>query len=177
MTLMFSVGGVDLDRIYEYIQQHPNDFMPWVQKDQFDFKKTGILSVAGYYSALHKAQANGRIPKYVHYLFFNSLPRKGEVLFNTTNVIEANGTKVEDLTRAEIESRLQVKEIMQTLKQDCPGFEKCFLLQTATQIGIRETRRIKGLYTFTGEDVRQGAKFPDKEDFTSSKKSKIFIGF
>jgi hypothetical protein len=47
------------------------------------------------------------------------------------------------------------------MRERCPGLEQARLLDVATQIGIRETRRIHGLYTLTGEDVLRGARFED----------------
>lgn len=87
--------------------------------------------------------------------------RPGELHFNTTRVTGIDGTSGLDLTRAELESRRQVKEMVAFLCREVPGFEKSYLLATAPQIGIRETRRIKGMYTMTEEDVLGGRQFPD----------------
>jgi hypothetical protein len=50
---------------------------------------------------------------------------------------------------------------MRFLRFDCPGCENIKLLETAAQVGIRETRHILGDYVLTGEDVLRGAQFPD----------------
>jgi hypothetical protein len=42
-----------------------------------------------------------------------------------------------------------------------PGLEKCFLIRTGPELGIRETRRIKGEYTLTLEDSQNGKEFED----------------
>ena len=160
MTLMFSVGGVDLDKVFEYMKIHPGEFFDWCNEDRFDYKKTGIMGAAGFNSYMKKAHEDGSLPRHVQILFFNTLPRKGEVLFNTTNVVCSNPLSVDDLTMAEIEARRQVQVIMELLK-DCPGFENAYLIQTAPQIGVRASRRIRGLYTFTGDDVNSGRKFDD----------------
>jgi hypothetical protein len=47
------------------------------------------------------------------------------------------------------------------LKRHVPGFAKAHLISTGSQIGIRETRRIVGEYTLTGDDVLEGRRFPD----------------
>ena len=160
MTLMFSVGGVDLDTVFDYMMENPEEFLDWCSKDHFNFKKTRVMGSAGYFSVVKKAHEKGILPEHVRFLFFNTLPRKGEVLFNTTNVVSSNPLSVNDLTKAEIETRRQVRIVMELLKE-CPGFENAYLIQTAPQIGVRESRRIKGHYTFTGEDVLRGNKFDD----------------
>ncbi len=42
-----------------------------------------------------------------------------------------------------------------------PGFENSFLLDTASQIGVRETRRPVGPYQLTRADIDAGRSFPD----------------
>lgn len=87
--------------------------------------------------------------------------RMGEMHFNTTRVTGIDGTDARDLTRAEIEARRQTKELAAFFKRHVPGFENSFLLATAAQIGIRETRRIVGEYIMNEEDILDGKQFPD----------------
>lgn len=66
---------------------------------------------------------------------------------------EADGSEVEDLTRAEIRVRRAVEAHVKNLRQEFP---EATLVDTATTIGVRETRRIVGLYTITEEDAISG---------------------
>jgi hypothetical protein len=71
-----------------------------------------------------------------------------------------DGTNVEDLTRAEVEARLELWDKIQTqIKR--PGHENEYLVQTATGIGVRETRRILGEYVLKEEEAIKGVRFPD----------------
>jgi hypothetical protein len=54
-----------------------------------------------------------------------------------------------------------VAEVFAFLRDYCPGCEKIELLETAAQIGIRETRHILGDYVLSGDDVLKGTRFPD----------------
>jgi hypothetical protein len=65
------------------------------------------------------------------------------------------------LTKAEIEARIQADELVDFFKNHVPGFEKCILLQTAPQIGIRESRRITGLYRLSENDLIECREFSD----------------
>ncbi len=67
---------------------------------------------------------------------------------------------VENLTRAEVESRLKLWDQVQKLRKE-PGKESVYLSQIATGIGVRETRRIQGEYTVTEQDAIKGTHFPD----------------
>jgi hypothetical protein len=87
--------------------------------------------------------------------------RPDEVHFNTTRIIRADGTNTEDLTKAEIDSRRQVAQLVAWLVSDIPGFEHALLQMTGAQIGIRESRRIVGEYVLTAEDLLSARKFDD----------------
>ena len=50
---------------------------------------------------------------------------------------------------------------MDFLRKRVPGFERCYLLDTSSQIGVRETRRIMGEYVLTAEDVFGARRFED----------------
>ena len=47
------------------------------------------------------------------------------------------------------------------LKREAPGFADAYIVDMPPQLGIRETRRIAGLYQLTGDDVLSCASFPD----------------
>ncbi|MBR1170573.1 FAD-dependent oxidoreductase [Bradyrhizobium liaoningense] len=72
-----------------------------------------------------------------------------------------NGIEPDDLTRGEIEGRKQALAAYEFLRSAVPGFEKSYIVDLPPQIGIRETRRIKGGYQLSGEDVLRCASFAD----------------
>ena len=88
-------------------------------------------------------------------------PHPGFVHANLTRIPNVDATDPAALTRAEIEGRRQVQEYVRFLVHEYPGFENAYLAGTAPTIGIRETRRLKGEYVLTGDDVWLGAKFHD----------------
>ncbi|MCL5102805.1 MAG: FAD-dependent oxidoreductase [Armatimonadetes bacterium] len=162
-TLMFDVGGVDLERSLEYVREHP---------DQIRFPKLtpdanlaeiarGVVSVAGYYDLVRQGREAGDYGAPGEMIFYISRPRKGEVVFNTTHIGSVNGTNAEDLTRAEIESRRQMMSVVKFVRKYVPGFENAYLLRSAAHVGIRETRRIIGDYVFSARDVIEARKFDD----------------
>lgn len=93
-------------------------------------------------------------------LWFDTI-QNNVIHFNTTRVIKVDGTNRDDLTRAEISARFQTMELVEFLRKNIPGFENSYLLVTAPQVGVRETRRIKGEYTLTYEDIFRGKEFED----------------
>lgn len=66
-----------------------------------------------------------------------------------------------DLTRMYLEGREQADLLWRFIKTNVPGFERCWLLDTATLLGVRETRRVVGEYVVTTQDIAQGRRFDD----------------
>ena len=73
-------------------------------------------------------------------------------------VREMDGSDATDLTVAEIKVRRAVEDNVKKLQQDFPD---AALVETSTIIGVRETRRIVGLYTITEDDALTGGPQPD----------------
>ena len=158
MTLFFRMTNIDLYRVTEFARLHREDFFNWMT---FDFDFSRIISIAGFFSQVKKAIENKRLPEEIQYIFFTTLPATGEGSFNTTNILGIDGSTSQGMTEAEITGRRQVYAVEKFLREDIPGFEDAYLLETATQIGVRETRRAVGDYLVTGSDILKSRKFED----------------
>lgn len=73
-----------------------------------------------------------------------------------------DGTRLADMTEAERYSRRQAIQCVQALREfGPPAFSRAQLAATGNQVGVRETRRLQGLYTLTEKDALTGARFDD----------------
>jgi hypothetical protein len=72
-----------------------------------------------------------------------------------------DGTDAAQFSAGEVEGRRQIRDYMKFLRARVPGFGKSYVLDIATQVGIRETRRVMGDYVLSGEDVINCADFAD----------------
>ncbi len=158
LTLFFRMGNIDIKSVTEYVAKNKSDFFKWMTYD-FDFSK--IISIAGYFSNVKKAIAEGRLNPDVEYIFFTTLPESGEGSFNTSNILGMDASTSYSLTQAEMIGRKQVYQVVKILQEEIPGFENSYLLETAVQVGVRETRRAIGDYIVTGDDIKVGSKFKD----------------
>lgn len=86
---------------------------------------------------------------------------EGIVHFNTTRVIKHDPTDPFAKSKAEQIARKQIFEMEQFLKSQSKAFEKAFLCSVATEIGIRESRKLKGVYILTVEDLKNLVDFED----------------
>ncbi len=64
-------------------------------------------------------------------------------------------------SEAECILRANVHRLVELLKKYFPEFKNAHLLMTAPQIGIRETRHIKGVHILTGEEYVNAVHFED----------------
>ncbi|MBI2302648.1 MAG: FAD-dependent oxidoreductase [Armatimonadetes bacterium] len=67
---------------------------------------------------------------------------------------------VQDLSRTEIEQRRLAVKTYDFYRANVPGFERASLMDTASQVGTRESRRILGEYQLTADDT-PGGRFDD----------------
>ena len=137
-TIMFKVGGVDTK----------NCVCLHAFEDKFDTPKGELQELA-----------KNRIPFPAGHILLYETTLPGVVTCNMTNCIDIDGTKAEDLTKATIVCRNQLDEIVKFLREYVPGYENCFLLSSASLVGIRETRHFKGLYTLTEDDILNARVF------------------
>lgn len=139
-TLMFKLGGVDYERAV-----FPPSF------------ETKVQVPAGELQAL--AREHLPAPAGHVLLYRSTIP--GIVTVNMTNVIGIDGTKAEDLVRAECVCRSQMEPIVSFLRAYAPGYEHCYIISAASLIGIRETRHFKGKACLTEEDILTARVFED----------------
>lgn len=140
MTLMVQVGGVEVERI-----QYVNAFEESYQVPAGDIQQLARMHI--------QAPAG-------HVLVYPSV-FPGIVTLNMTNVTGVDGTNADDITKAYVQCRRQLPEIMAFLKEYVPGFENSYVLKSAAQIGVRETRHFKGMKTITEQDILEARIFPD----------------
>ncbi len=68
---------------------------------------------------------------------------------------------VEDLTSAEVSARRSMLVSLDFLRKNVPGFEDCYIVDTAPQIGTRGSRRLLGEHVLTWEEVNSGVIHED----------------
>lgn len=140
MTTMFKLAGVDMDRAMFFW-----GFEDTVQLPQGDLQEL--------------AQQKLPAPAGHVLLYPSSLP--GTITVNMTNVIGVDGTDVRDLNRADYECRKQIDEITKFLHKYVPGYEACYVCDTANSVGVRETRRFAAGYQLHEDDIANARVFED----------------
>ena len=108
MTLMFRMVEFQQAAFAAYGREHPGQWR----------------GVHGLWDLIAQATAAGELELPREDLLFFATPHDREVSVNSTRVTGALGTSVFDLTRAEWESRRQMRQIVAFLRRYVPGFDQ-----------------------------------------------------
>lgn len=137
-STMFRMGGVDTTRAMAVARDEMHALLEQAVSDGYDLPRTagGIYSVRAGIVHLNitKVKVDGRSP---------------------------DPFDPESLSRAEREGRAQARRYLEVFRRYVPGYEDAFILDTGTELGVRETRRIVGDRTVTAEDVLGERKVED----------------
>ena len=153
-TLMFTMSNINFERIREDVSRRRSNFFKWVTPD------SKPLSVAGYFEEIEKARKSG-LNNLHDYFFFIELPGEDRVSVNTTHSFGKGPVNPFELSKSVFECSEQIDQLVAFSRKYVRGFEKSRIEKIAGDIGIRESRRVRGLYIFTGEDFRLHRKFYD----------------
>ncbi len=158
-TLMFRVSHVDLEELATYVRLNPDQMRTTLKTHERTAR--GLTAVAGLYDIWEKARDDGVVDVPRELVSFFISPYPDEVTVNMTRITNIDPLDPDDVTRAEVEARLQAMQLMRFFRERVPGFARARIAATGTQIGIRESRRIAGRYTLTRDDVLEARRFDD----------------
>lgn len=155
-TMFYHISNVDSDALEADIQANINNF----------YRKDGVN-----YRSLHwrvtEARENGDWTLDRVSIGIFRMPKKDEWCVNTSRIMGVDSTDNRSLTNAEIEGRKQVDEITRFFRKYVPGCADARIKATASHIGIRESRHIKGEYQLTADDLLN-AKVPEDSVFIAA---------
>jgi FAD dependent oxidoreductase len=171
MTLLFRMGGLDVPGLLDYVRANPEDFSKDPNQMMLDIEG-GNIRVFGFFNLVEKAKSEGMLYDDCHYFRVEAVnPTHGTALVNTVRIYDVDGTDARDLTRAEIVGRRQQKLLLEFARKYVPGCANAFIMDTASHIGVRETRRIRGRYVLTEQDIIDKVRFPDSIGIDSNRQN------
>lgn len=147
-TLVYGLTDVDVPAVEEEADSDPSQRHPVMHRKM--------------YHGIAKARTAGEtMPPYTNKSFIYNRTTRNELPALNHCWYPVDGTDVMSLTRAEIESRKSIVEIIPILRKYEKGMENAKLRNFAMSIGVRETRRIVGEYRMEFKDVFDERKFWD----------------
>jgi hypothetical protein len=88
-------------------------------------------------------------------------------MINSSRLIGIDGTRGESVSEGFQRGREESYALLDIMRQRIPGCARARIKAFGSQLGVRETRRIKGHYTMTVADLVEGVEFADTIGFSS----------
>lgn len=145
VTLEFTIDGVDENRglicigDVDNVELDGERFLDWCR---------------------HRAD-EGKIPANLAAVRLHPVVHAGQRQVNTTQVNGVDMTHVDEIFAADTELRRQIALLTDFLRENVPGYENCRCIGSGATTGVRETRRVKGDYVLTAEEMAAGKRFDD----------------
>lgn len=103
----------------------------------------------------------GRLHEDLEQLYLMRGFHNDTVFCNSVVIRDVDGTDPLSVSRATQEGRRRCNQLAQFLRSDVPGFENARMMYMGPTVGVRETRKLEGVYRVTGEDLARATRFPD----------------
>ncbi len=161
MSLRFTLGGVDLGALCDFLAQHGQSqestrfmhfWMVWGRNASLE-----PLFRAGVQDGL-LLERDGD-----YFQGFSVPGMPGCISFNCPRLgADINdGADAWTLSRAQVDGKLAIDRLLNFLRGRFDGCQHSFIASYAAMPGVRETRRIRGEYILTLEDILECRSFPD----------------
>lgn len=131
----FLLGGVNMERWLEFKANQPEQFNEFMARGR---EKYGLFD-----------------RPFVSW-------RNDVALFMGPRQSGYSGLDIDDLTTVEIRSHRALKNHVDYFRQHAPGFEEAFMMLSGPQIGVRHTRRLKGVGAVLRSQWPSGEALPDE---------------
>src|SRR3712207_1147710 len=123
-----------------------------------DFDRFGTLTTAELQAWCRQGVESGALARAA--LHQSRIPGTDDGWFNISRV-SLDATDPFALSAGGMEGRRQAFAAADFLTAQVPGCERGRLVALAAQLGIRESRRVRGDFVLTPEDLRAERRFPD----------------
>lgn len=168
VSLRFQMSGIDLDTFSKWLLGYDNDRNVTTSEviDGQVHLSTACTSSGDWALAPLFTDAVGRnllkLTDIGYFQVFTIPGMPSSLAFNCPRVYsepEINPLLSDEISQALIEARESIIRLANFCKIYFPGFKNAYISNIADNIGVRVSRRIKGKYIYTVEDLKSGKKF------------------
>ncbi len=182
------LGGVDMEKFLEAFWKHPEWWQmryPDDKEQMFQHMREGkTIVIRGGAPYIDEAdekyeEVMEELSKYCTPMIYYWLKpvqinpikikdEQGNIIkthYDSTWAIEGPSSFEKQYEQEKVENfmldQLKAVHLMKKIHSALPGWENCYVERTATSMGFRKTRILKGLYEISGEDVKGGKEKDD----------------
>jgi hypothetical protein len=105
--------------------------------------------------------ASGRLHPDLARIYMMKGFHRDTVFCNSVIIRGIDGTRPAEIARATQEGRRRCRALVDFLRDEVPGFADAWMTNLGPTVGVRETRKLRGVYRLTGADVAAATRFPD----------------
>jgi len=168
VSLRFMMGGVDLKKFSNWLIEYDKD-RNVTTVEEID----GQIHLSTAYTwdkdknwalrpLFEEARKNGILKSHDanYFQIFTVAGMPDTIAFNCPRIIDYTDTlKVKNMSKALQLGRQIIYRLSIFCKTYLPGFENAYISNIADMLGVRVSRRLKGKYVTTIEDIKSGKKF------------------
>jgi hypothetical protein len=189
-TLLFRLAGVDTRAFIEDVRVAPHKIVlladPWLRevkrldpqrlmqeqvRDIYDCPYIYLSNLVrdyipradwGRFDITGEDKASwGRLRPFGSRFSIMPVPHRDDIVTLNVTSMTFDATQSDKLSAAEFEGQRQLRLAVEVLRDYVPGFRRAFLHSVSPSVSVRASRRIRGEYTLTRDDVEGQARFPD----------------
>ena len=160
MSFRFEMGGININKVYNFFTKKYNDDWSKTKPPVFEFvrwKKTEEF--------FKKGVASGELTQDdILYIQAFTIPGKPNTMsMNCPEMppLEFSATDAISYSKAVTFGRKMMRRLAKFFIKNLPGFEKAYISREASILGVRESWRVHGKYYMTDADYWSRKKFPD----------------
>lgn len=157
-SLLVKIGNLDYIELLRYVRENPDDFR---EGNIVGEASCDHLNLWGFGKLLAQGFQDGVLSWERTEMHFAGWPTRGEGVINLTRVQAPNIDDPASLGDTYLKLASQSLEVAEFFRRYMPGCEASYVAAVASRIGVRESRRVLGEYTLTGDDVIEGRQWDD----------------
>ena len=168
VSLRFLMGGVDVPHFAKWLEEYDKDRNVTTVEDIDGFihlstaytwdkdKKWALAPL--FEDAVKKKILKNHDRNYFQIFTVAGMPT--HIAFNCPRIIDYTDTlQVKNMSKALLLARQSIFRLANFCRIYFPGFENAYISNIADMLGIRVSRRIKGKYIYTADDIKNGKEF------------------
>jgi len=132
LAFVFRIGNIDAAKFFKFREKHRQQYMELMKE---------LEQLRGFTMLIRTSRE--------------------DTIWVNNNIPNLSGLNVENLTWLEVDGRKRMLITHEFLKRKMPGFENSFIFDTASQLGVRCSRRLIGEHVVTTAELHSGIVFPD----------------
>lgn len=159
-------GGIDFAEMLDYFKGRPDQIRPFRLSEEqqcalVQQMETAPVWVLGAFAEIIAQAKKDGIPYDRTQLIGVAYPRSNELMLVASRVEDVNLNDAAEFTAAEINGLQQTWGILSLLREYIPGCKNARLVSTGAQLGIRESRHVKGDHVLTADEMLEPVHFED----------------